>query len=136
MHRLLPVLRQQKAFCVMPFDQVCDHFAYYWNRGTFSYSIDDYGEPHGACLIKLFDRLSQFLEPYVHEPNGKFVMIELLVADTPNVMAQLCEDLVTRWGPQDIVLGDRDERTEGAAPRMYTWQMFMKLAKRLTYGLL
>lgn len=118
----------------MPFSKICDHFAFYWNRGTFSYSIDDFGEPHGACLIKLFNRLGQFLDPYVHEPTGRFVMIELLVADNPIIMAQLCDDLVARWGPQEIVLWDRDERTEDGAPRMFTWNKFMKLARRLTYG--
>lgn len=120
----------------MPFEKVCDHFAFYWNRGTFSFSIDESGEPHGVCLIKLFDRLEQFLEPFVHQPTGKFVMIDLLVADTPIVMANLCNELVHRWGPQEVVIWDRGERTEGGAPRMFMWNKFMKICRRLTYGIL
>jgi hypothetical protein len=133
---LLPVLRQQEALSVMPFDQVCDRIAWYWNRGLFSYVIDNLGVPHGACLIRLFSRVEQFLEPLVHEPCGKFCMIDVLVADCPNVAAQLCEELVERWGRQQIVLWDRGERTETGAPRMHRWKEFQKIVRRLTYGIL
>ena len=136
MSKLIPVIRQQRAFSVMPFDKLCDHFAFFWNRGTFVYSIDAFDVGHGACSIRVFRELNQFLEPYVHEPCGRFCMIDLLVGDTPNVIGQLCDDLVTRWGPQEVMLWDRDERTEGGAPRMYRWERFMKLANRLTYGIL
>jgi hypothetical protein len=136
MAKLLPVLRRQKAFCVMPFDQLCDHFAYFWNRGTFVYSIDDFGVPHGACMIRMFPRIEQFLEPYIHEPVGKFCVIDLLVADTPVVAANLFSELTHRWGPQEVMMWDRDERTENGAPRMYRWDQFMKLSSRLTYGII
>ena len=135
-YRLLPVLRQQKAFCVIPFSEVCDRIAFYWNRGTFSFVIDDDGTPHGACLIRLFNRVEQFLAPLVHEPGGRFCMIDLLVADSPHVAAQLCEELVQRWGRQHVIMWDRSERTENGAPRMYTWKQFQKLVRRLTYGML
>ena len=102
--RLLPVIRQQKAFCVMPFNEVCDRLAFYWNRGTFTFSIDDFGEPHGACLIRLFAKGEEFLDPLVHKPCNKFCMIDLLVADTPNVAAQLCEELTERWGRQAVIM--------------------------------
>ena len=42
-------------------------------------------------------------------------MIDLLVADTPNVAAQLCEELVERWGRQAVIMWDRGERTENGA---------------------
>ena len=133
---LLPTLRQQTQYCVMPFDEVCDRLAFYWNRGTFVYSIDEFGEPHGACLIRLFRHLEQFMDPRIHDPCGQFVMLDLLVADTPNVAASLCEELVERWGRQQLVLWDRGERTESGAPRMYRWKQFQKLVRRLTYGVL
>jgi hypothetical protein len=133
---LLPVLRQQKAFCVMPFSEVCDRVAFYWNRGTFTFSIDNFGVPHGACLIRLFSSVEQFLDPLVHSPCGRYAMIDLLVADTPNVAAQLCEELVERWGRQQIILWDRDERTENGSPRIYRWKQFQKIVRRLTYGML
>jgi hypothetical protein len=134
--RLLPVIRQQKAYCVMPFNEVCDRLAFYWNRGTFTFSIDDFGVPHGACLIRLFSRGEEFLDPLVHKPCGKFCMIDLLVADTPNVAAHLCEELVERWGRQSVVMWDRDERTENGSPRIYLWKEFQKIVRRLTYGML
>ena len=136
MFRLCPVIRQQRAFCVTSFARLCDHFAFYWNRGTFVYSIDDFGKAHGVCAIRMFNALEQFLTPYIHEPCNKFCVIDLLVADTPNVAAQLFEELTQRWGPQEVMLFDRDERTENGSPRMYKWETFMKLVRRLTYGIL
>jgi hypothetical protein len=63
-------------------------------------------------------------------------MIDLLVADTPNVAAVLCEDLVSRWGRQQVIMWDRGERTESGAPRMMRWRSFQKVVRRLTYGIL
>ena len=63
-------------------------------------------------------------------------MIDLLVADTPNVAAQLCEELTERWGRQAVIMWDRDERTENGSPRIYRWKEFQKLVRRLTYGIL
>jgi hypothetical protein len=130
--KLLPLLRRYRPFAQMRFDDLCDHLGWYWNRDTISYVIDD--EPRAVCLIKLFRRLEQFLDPYVHIPCGKFVMLELMVADDPIAMGQICEQLTERFGPQEIVLWDRGTRTEGGAPRMYTWNSFMKLARRVSYG--
>lgn len=136
MAKLLPVIRQHKAFCVMPFELLCDHFAFYWNRGTFAFSIDEFDIPHGVCQIRLLRELNQFLTPYIHSPDGKFCVIDLLVGDTPNVIGNLCEELVKRWGPQETMIWERSERTENGAPRMYRWDQFMKIARRITYGVL
>jgi hypothetical protein len=92
MFRLTPTIRQQPTFCVMPFEDICNYFAFYWNRGTFVYSIDDFGKAHGVCAIRMFDRLEKFLTPYIHEPCNKFCVIDCLVADTPVVAANLCEN--------------------------------------------
>ena len=73
--------------------------------------------------------------PYVHEPCGKFVFIELLAADEPNAIASCFNQLLERFGPQDVVLWDRGARTEDGCPRMYRWSQFLKLTRRLSYGL-
>lgn len=115
-------------------DDIADWVAWYWNRGTISYVIDDFNQPQGICLIKLFGRLHQFME-MVHEPCGQFVMLELMVANHPLAMGQIYEDLVKRWGPQRVVMWERGARTENGVPRMYSWAEFEKLARRITYGI-
>lgn len=97
--------------------------------------IDCFGVIYGVCAIKLFDRLEDFLEPWVFEPTGKFCMVDLLVATSPVGISECFETLFDRWGPQETMLWDRQERTENGAPRMYTWSQYLKLTKRLTYGL-
>ena len=133
---LLPLLRQHKPFASMPFSDLCDHLAWFWNRGTISYVIDGWGEPHGICICKFFRRFEHFLWPYIHDPCGQFVFIELLVADEPNAIASCFNQLLERFGPQEVVMWDRGERTEEGAPRMYRWNQFEKLTKKLTYGLI
>ena len=134
MTQLEPLLRTHPRLARLTFYELCDYVAWFWNRGTISFVQDDHWEPHAICLVKLFSSLRQFLDPFVHEPCGKFCMIELMVADEPLAMGQIFEDLRARWGPQEIMLWDRGERTEDGAPRMYRWDQFEKLARRLTYG--
>ena len=134
MEILRPLLRQSDRFRKMPFADLCDYVAYFWNRGTISFVFDDSGEAQGVCLIKLFRDLNQFLDPFVHEPCGQFCMIELMVASDPVTFASIFDELVDRWGRQDVIMWDRGERTENGAPRMYRWREFQKLARRLTYG--
>jgi hypothetical protein len=131
---LLPLLRRHRPFAQIQFETLCDHLAWYWNMGAMSYVIDEQGG-RAVCLIKLFRRLEQFLDSYVHEPCGQFCMIELMAANDPLAMGQTCEELIARFGPQAVVLWDRGTRTEGGAPRMYPWAQFMKLARRITYGI-
>jgi len=131
---LKPLFRESDRFCVMPFADLCDYVAWFWNRGTISFVFDDLGEAQGVCLIKLFRDLNQFLDPFVHDPCGRFVMIELMVATQPLAFASMFDELVDRWGKQELVMWDRGERTESGAPRMYCWKEFQKLARRLTYG--
>jgi hypothetical protein len=135
MDRLEPLLREGRKFSVMHWSLLCDWCAYYWNRGTISYLLDD-GHARGVCLVKLFSRLEQFLEPFVHEPGGKFCMVELLVAKDPLAIAHTYFELTGRFGKPEIIMWDRGERTEGGSPRMYTWEQYEKLTKRLTYGLI
>ena len=134
MRSLEPLLRGSKQFLFWEFDAICDWLSFFWNRGTISFVIDDEGRAHGVCTIKLFRNLGQFLEPFVHDPCGRFVMIEVLIADSPEVMAELCDELTDRWGKQAIVMWDRGERTESGAPRMFRWHQFQRLARRMTTG--
>lgn len=131
---LEPLLRKYPPLASMPFSDLLDWMSWYWNRGTLAWWISDFGEPRGVCMIKLFRRVEQFLDRDVHEPCCKFCFIELMVAADPIVMGLLFNEMVDRWGPQDIIMWDRGERTENGAPRMYTWQKFEKLARRLSYG--
>jgi hypothetical protein len=94
-----------------------------------------YGEIYGVCTIKLFDQLEDFLSPEAFNPTGKFCQVDLLVALSPVAIADCFEKLFARWGPQEIMLWDRGERTEKGAPRMFTWEEYLKLTRRLTYGL-
>jgi hypothetical protein len=135
MDQLVPLLREGRRFCVMPRALLNDWIAYFWNRGTISYLLDGEGA-RGVCLVKLFRHLGQFLEPFVHEPGGKFCMVELLVAKDPLAIAYTYFELVKRWGKPEIIMWDRGERTEGGSPRMYTWDQYEKLTRRLTYGLI
>jgi hypothetical protein len=132
---LEPLLREGRKFSVMPYALLCDWVAYFWNRGTISYLIDE-GQARGVCLVKFFSRLEQFLEPFVHEPTGKFCMVEFLAARDPLAIAHTFFELTGRWGKPEIILWDREERTLGGAPRMFTWAQYEKLTRRLTYGLI
>jgi hypothetical protein len=132
--QLEPLLRRHPPLASMSFEDLCDYLAWYWNRGTLAYVIDESGA-HAVCLCKLFERLEQFLWAGAHSPSGKFCMLELMVADEPNAMADIFRQFKERWGPQEIIMWDRGERTEKSSPRMYRWDQFEKLARRLTYGL-
>ena len=132
---LTSLLRQYPPLAVMNLRDLCDWMSWYWNLGTLAWWISDAGEPRGVCMIKLFRRVEQFLDRDVHEPCGKFCLIELMVAADPIIMGLLFNELVDRWGRQDIVMWDRGARTESRAPRMYTWEQFTKLANRLSYGI-
>ena len=134
MRTLVPLLRNHPPLAVLKFESLCDWVAYYWNRGTISFVINDAGEPQAVALVKLFRDLRQFLDPFVHDPCGQFCMIELMAAAEPISMGLICQELTQRFGPQAIILWDRGERTENGAPRMYRWTQFQKLARRLTYG--
>jgi hypothetical protein len=132
MRALVPRLREVPKFSVWQFEPICDWMAYFWNKGTISFVLDG-DKARGVCTIKLFSRLEQFLEPFVHEPGGQYAMIEALVGDGPEVFGLLLKDLIGRWGHPPIVMWDRGLRTEHGAPRMFTWQGFEKLARRFAH---
>ena len=134
--KLLPLLRRAPAFSAITFADLCDHLAYFWNRGTMCYVMSDYSEPRAVCLIKLFRNIEQFMDVYVHEPCGEFCTIELMVASDPLAMGMIFEELVKRWRGAKTVMWDRGERTEPGAPRIYSWRQFKKLARRLSYGVI
>ena len=117
-----------------PNDKLYEYMA--WFRDKELLAISSSGEEiHGVCTIKLFDQLSDFLEPWPFNPSGKFCLVDLLVATSPTAIADCFETLFARWGPQETMIWERGLRTESGAPRMYPWNQYMKLTKRLTYGL-
>jgi hypothetical protein len=133
MHKLLSTIRRSEKFAYWDKETIFDWMAYFWNKGTISYRIE--GERgKGVCTVKFFSRLEQFLEPFVHEPLGSFVMIEMLVSDGKETSALLFDELCERWGGwRPVVLWDRGLRTEnGKAPRMFRWKEFRKIARRMT----
>ena len=134
MHKLESFVKSAPQYSTWDFGGICDWFCFYWNHGTLSWSIDSSGAAHGVCAIKLFERLEQFLMPFVHVPSGRFVMIEVMSADSPRAMGFIHDEFVDRWGPRDIVLWDRGARTESGTPRMFKWREFEKLARRITHG--
>lgn len=134
--KLLLLLRRSPAFSVMPFADLCDHLAWYWNRGTMCYVMGHRDVPRAICLIKLFRHIDQFMDAYVHEPCGEICMIELMVAEDPLAMGAIFEEFVKRWHSVKTVMFDREERTEYGCPRMYSWRQFEKLARRLSYGVI
>jgi len=133
MHKLLPAIRQVEKFSYWDKEVIFDWMAYFWNKGTISYVIKD-GMGKGVCTIKFFSRIEQFLEPFVHEPLGNFVMIETLVSDSQTTSALLFDELCDRWGGwRPVVIWERGARTEaGKVPRMFRWKQFQKIAGRMT----
>jgi hypothetical protein len=115
-------------------DRLLQYLAWFWDKELLAVSSAN-GEIYGVCAIKLFDQLSDFLEPWPFCPTGKFCLVDLLVATSPTAIANCFEILFARWGPQEIMLWDRGGRTEGGTPRMFTWEQYLKLTRRLTYGL-
>jgi hypothetical protein len=131
---LEPLLRTHGPLEKMPFRDMQEWIAFFWNRQTMVYVIDS-DEAAAVCLVKLFRNLDQFLEPFIHDPCGQFCMIELMIAKEPVYMGIVMQKLTSRWGPQQIVLWDRGIKTEnGKSPRIYTWEQFKKLSRRLING--
>jgi hypothetical protein len=116
------------------FEDMCDYCAKFWNRGTMSLSVDCFGEIHGLTLIKLFRHLDDFVKEHAHDPCGKFCWVEVMIADYPQAMIEMKLGFIRRWGPQEIMMWDRADRTATKTPKIYTWDQYNKLTRRLSYG--
>jgi hypothetical protein len=112
-------------------ENVCNYLAWYWNRDLMAVSWSG-DHVYGVCLIKLFDRLEDWLEDLPHHPTGNFGMVDLLISISPSATLELYEILFERWGPQKVVMWERGERTLDKAPRMVTWAGYKKLLRRMT----
>jgi hypothetical protein len=135
MEEAIPFIRENHPKWERSSDQaIRDYCAWFWNRKLMATSFVG-EEIYGICLIKLFDDLADFLEPFPFNPTGRFALVDLLIAVSPTAIADTFEILFGRWGPQEIMIWDRQERTQGGAPRMYTWSQYLRLTDRLTYGL-
>lgn len=111
------------------------YLAWFQNRDLLAVSLVG-EEVFAVCAVRFFSRIEDFLTPWVFEPDGDFCMIELMVAASPLAMGECFERLVNRWGARELVLWERGDRTEKStkAPRMFTWKQFLKLSRRITYG--
>ena len=133
--RMVPFIRENHSkWKDTPNQKLYEYLAWFWGNDLLAVSFQE-EEIYGVCTIKLFDRLEDFLSPKAFNPTGKFCMVDLLVAVSPVAIANCFEILFKRWGPQEIMLWDRGERTEKGAPKMFTWSQYLKLTRRLTYGL-
>lgn len=133
---VVPFIRERhKKWHKEPDQKVINYLAWFYERDCLAISMPK--EIHGICCIRLFDKLEDFLEPFAFDPSGQFCMVDLLVATTPNAIADCFEFLFKRWGRQEIIIWERLERTCNSlkAPRMYTWEQYLRLTRRLTYGL-
>jgi hypothetical protein len=133
--RMVPFIKENHAkWKDTPDQKLYEYLAWFWGKDLLAVSFSE-EEIYGVCTIKLFDQLEDFLSPKAFNPTGKFCLVDLLVAVSPVAIADCFETLFKRWGPQETMLWDRNERTEGGAPRMFTWKGYLKLTRRLTYGL-
>ena len=133
--RMVPFIKENhKKWQDTPDQKLYEYLSWFWGKDLLAVSFQG-EEIYGVCTIKLFDKLEDFLSPEAFNPTGKFCQVDLLVAVSPVAIADCFEILFKRWGPQEIMLWDRDERTEKGAPKMFTWSQYLKLTRRLTYGL-
>ena len=93
-------------------------------------------EPFALCAVRFFGRLEDWLIPWVFEPDGAFGMVDLLVSVSPLSEADCFQQLVKRWGARPVMIWERGDRTieSTKAPRMFRWDQFVKLTRRMTYG--
>lgn len=134
--RLLSFIREHyKPWAAASDLQILALLAWHLSRGLVAVSGDE-TEVRGLCIIRLIERLQDFLDPLAFSPGGDFIWIELLISTDPIAQADVHNQLEARWGPRKIVLWDRGEHTQLGAPRMFTWQQFGKLKRRMTYGLI
>ena len=103
----------------------------YWRFGTLSWVEDWRGRILGVCLVKLFDDIKLMDERRIHVPRGTYLMIEHFAAAGRNTMRKLFEQVYGMWGKREFILWDRQGITEFSGPRVYTWDQFLKLARRV-----
>ena len=134
--KMVPFIRENHPKWRDDSDQdLYDYLAWFWGKDLLAVSFTG-EEIYGVCTIKLFSELEDFLSPFVFEPDGKFCMVDLLVAVSPLAIADCFETLFGRWGSREVMIWERGERTlaSAGAPRMYTWKQYKRLTRRLTYG--
>jgi hypothetical protein len=123
---LEPRLRRIEILAPLSFQHLADWFNYHWTHNTVFHV-----ENRGVCVVKLFSRLEDFFEDYVHDPSGPFVAVEAASCETGHVLYELYEQFVNRWGPRPVVLWDRGPKKTTVCPRMYSWRQYEKLVRRM-----
>jgi hypothetical protein len=133
--RMVPFVKERYApWRVTDDATVGQVLTWYLDRGLMSFNVSPL-QIHGICLIRLFDNLNDFLDPWIHKPTGEYCFIELIISSDPLTTTDLFNQLFERWGPQRIVLWDHAARTEKGAPRMYRWDQFEKIVQLMSKGL-
>jgi hypothetical protein len=133
----VPFIRQHYANWAAESDEsIIALLHWHLSKGLVSFSETQDGELRGLCIIRILEKLEHFLDPLAFHPGGGYIWIELLISLDPVAQADVHNQLLARWGARPIVLWDRGDRTQGKAPKMFTWAQFGKLKRRMTYGLI
>lgn len=129
------VMTNDKVWAREPPEKLEGYLQWHASRGLLAISMVG-EEVFAVCTIRLFNQLEDWLNPWVFDPCGAFCMIDLMVAASPLAMAECFQVLTARWKARPIVLWERRERTDqtNGPPRMFRWDQFMTLARRITYG--
>jgi hypothetical protein len=131
------IAQNHKAWGREPAETLAAYLCWHDARGLLATSL--VGEDvFAVCTVRFFPRLEDWLVPWVFDPDGAFCMIDLMVAVSPLAMADCFQKLVGRWGSRPVILWERGPRTltGGRPPRIYRWDQFLTLARRITYGTL
>ena len=134
MELIAPKLWQIESVSTLTFDELSDWFAFYFSRGTTAVLIRD-GDCKGIAVMKLFSRLEQFFEDYVHEPSGKFVEVVAAYFGEKATMQACLNVFKERWGAQEIVMWERGSKKTGLAPRIYRWEQYERLVRKFSHEL-
>lgn len=129
------IVTNDKVWAKEPSEKLCGYLQWHNERGLLAVSLMG-DEVYGLCTVRFFSRLDDWLMPWAFDPLGAFCMVDLLVAVSPLAIAECFQQLVRRWNPRPIVLWERRERTDktDGPPRMYRWDQYLVLLRRLTYG--
>ena len=129
------ILSNHRFWATRSREVLATYLAWFQDRGLLASSFVG-EEPFAICAVRFFDRLEDFLDQWAFNPEGDFCMIELLVSASPLAQADTFNQLVGRWGPRKVVIWERGDRTieSAGSPRMFTWEGFVRLTRRMTYG--
>jgi hypothetical protein len=131
MKLIAPHLWEVESLSALEFNDLSAWFEFYFRRGTTVVLTDrELTECHGIAVMKLFSRLEQWLDDFVHEPSGRFVEVLAACFPGPGSMQLCMEEFKKVWGPQEIVIWERGAKKTGLTPRMYRWDQYERLVRK------